>query len=111
MATLSAVNEDTPNDAELWKNVIITVELMGRHDGHFSKFSIIPRNYDRKFVTQIKRLRCRLSTRPEFPDTTASPRFAQHTATLTTSCFCLDHLGIHSQKRTVRSSCRQLELL
>jgi hypothetical protein len=74
------VNEDTSNDAKLWKvgiaggywvvmtsgripqeiadgyfqNVITTTESMGRHDGYFSKFSLILRNRDRKFVTQIK---------------------------------------------------------
>src|ERR1700691_5892008 len=39
-----------------FQNVITTMESMGRHDGYFSKFSLILRNLDRKFVTQIKRL-------------------------------------------------------
>ncbi|KIM91510.1 hypothetical protein PILCRDRAFT_677 [Piloderma croceum F 1598] len=52
------VNEDTPDDAELWKkivngyfqNVIITMESMGKHDGHFGKFALILRNQDHKFI-------------------------------------------------------------
>jgi hypothetical protein len=32
------------------------MESMGKHDGHFSKFALILRNRDRKFVNRIKRL-------------------------------------------------------
>jgi hypothetical protein len=32
------------------------MESMGKHDGHFSKFALILRNQDRKFVNRIKRL-------------------------------------------------------
>jgi hypothetical protein len=36
--------------------VITTMGSIGRHDGYFSKFSLILRNFDRNFVTQIKQL-------------------------------------------------------